>query len=80
MFQSGVVLQVYQSVNLPIRMKVGAASEQVSVTANASMVTTNSATLAQVIDQKDVAELPLDSRYTQQLVFLVPGALNVTAN
>jgi hypothetical protein len=78
--QNGVVLQVDQAVNLPIHMKLGAVSEQVTVTANASMVTTDSPTLAQVINQKDVAELPLDSRYTQQLVFLVPGALNVTAN
>jgi hypothetical protein len=78
--QSGIVLQVDQSVNLPIQMKVGAVSEQITVTANASMVTTDSPTLAQVINQKDVSQLPLNTRYTQQLVFLVPGALNVTAN
>lgn len=78
--QNGIVLQVDQSVNLPIHMKLGAVSEKVTVTADASMVTTDSPILAQVINQKDVAELPLNTRYTQQLVFLVPGALNVTAN
>ena len=78
--QNGIVLQVDQSVNLPIHMKLGAVSERITVTGDASMVTTESPTLAQVINQKDVAELPLNTRYTQQLVFLVPGALNVTAN
>ena len=78
--QSGIVLQVDQSVNLPIHMKLGTVSQKVTVTADASKVTTDSPTLAQVINKKDVAELPLNTRYTQQLVFLVPGALNVTAN
>jgi hypothetical protein len=78
--QNGIVLQVDQSVNLPIHMKLGAVSERITVTGDASMVTTESPTLAQVINQKDVAELPLNTRYTQQLVFLVPGAINVTAN
>ena len=78
--QDGVVLQVDQSVTVPVHMKLGAVAEKVTVAARASMVTTDSPTLAQVISQKDVAELPLNTRYTQQLVFLVPGALNVTAN
>jgi Carboxypeptidase regulatory-like domain/TonB-dependent Receptor Plug Domain len=78
--QKGIVLQVAQSANLPVRMKLGAVAQQVTVTADASMVTTDSATLSQVINQKDVVELPLNGRYAQQLVFLVPGAENATAN
>ncbi|MBV9480450.1 MAG: carboxypeptidase regulatory-like domain-containing protein [Acidobacteria bacterium] len=78
--QSGIVLQVGQSVNLPVQMKLGAVTEQVTVNADASMVTTDSATVGQLITQKEVVELPLNGRYAQQLVFLVPGAQNVTAN
>jgi hypothetical protein len=78
--QNGVVLQVGQSVNLPVEMKLGAVAEEVRVTADASMVTTDSATVGQLVTQKEVAELPLNGRYAQQLVFLVPGANNVTAN
>ncbi|MGA2856487.1 MAG: carboxypeptidase regulatory-like domain-containing protein, partial [Candidatus Sulfotelmatobacter sp.] len=78
--QKGIVLQVDKSVNLPVQMKLGSVSQQVTVTADASMVTTDSATLGQIIPQKEIVELPLDGRYAQALVFLVPGADNVTAN
>ena len=33
-----------------------------------------------MINQKEIVGLPLNTRYVQQLVFLVPGAANVTAN
>ena len=59
---------------------MGAVAQEITVTGNASLVTTNSATLGQLVDQKQVAELPLNGRYAQQLVFLVPGAENATAN
>jgi hypothetical protein len=78
--QKGIGLQVGQSVSLPVQMKLGTVAQQVTVTADASMVTTDSATLGQLITQKEIVELPLNGRYAQQLVFLVPGAANVTAN
>jgi hypothetical protein len=61
-------------------MQVGLVQQSVMVTANASLVTTDSATVGQLISEQEVAGLPLNGRYAQQLVFLVPGAANVTAN
>jgi len=78
--QKGITLATGQAVTLPIKMKVGSDAQNITVNANASMVTTDSATLGQLIDQKDIVGLPLDNRYVQQLVFLTPGAANVTAN
>lgn len=78
--QKGIELQVDKSVSLPVQMKLGTVSQQVTVNADASMVTTDSATIGQLITQKEVVELPLNGRYAQALVFLVPGADNVTAN
>jgi len=78
--QKGITLQVDKVVTLPGQMKLGTVAQQVTVRADASMVTTDSATVGQLITQKEVAELPLNGRYAQQLVFLVPGADNVTAN
>ena len=78
--QEGIELAVGQAVTVPIAMDLGSVVENITVEANASMVTTDSAMLGQVIDQKQVVELPLSSRYVQQLVFLTPGASNVTAN
>jgi len=76
--QNGVSLQVGKSVNLPVDLKLGAQTQHVTVSANASMVTTTSATVGQVVDQRDITSLPLNGRHAQQLVFLVPGATNVT--
>ena len=78
--QTGVTLATGQTVSLPIQLKVGSTSTEVTVEANASMVTTDSPALGQLISQKDIVSLPLSSRFVQQLVFLVPGAANVTAN
>ena len=78
--QQGVTLAVGQSVTVPIRLQVGSVQQNITVTADASLVTTESATVGQLISAQEVAGLPLNGRYAQQLVFLVPGAANVTAN
>ncbi|MGC1359761.1 MAG: carboxypeptidase regulatory-like domain-containing protein, partial [Silvibacterium sp.] len=78
--QNGVALATNQTVTVPVQLKVGSVAQKVIVTENATMVTTDSATLGQLIDQKQIVGLPLNSRYVQQLVFLIPGAQNVTAN
>jgi hypothetical protein len=76
--QQGVALQVGKSVTLPVRLRLGAETQHVTVTANASMVTTNSATVGQLIDQRDLASLPLLGRHPEELVFLTAGATNAT--
>jgi hypothetical protein len=78
--QKGIALQVDKSASLSVQMKLGSVAQQVTVNADASMVTTDSATLGQLITQKEIVDLPLDGRYAQALVFLVPGADNVTAS
>lgn len=78
--QTGITLATTNTVTVPVRLTVGSVAQNVTVTANATMVTTDSPTLAQLIDQKDIVGLPLNNRYVQQLVFLVPGAQNVTAS
>lgn len=78
--QRGISLSTGQAVNVPVQLKLGSVAQKVTVTANAAMVTTNSATLSQLIDNKAIDNLPLASRYAQQPVFLLPGAANVTAN
>ena len=78
--QKGIVLSVGQAATQNVRLQVGLVAQQVVVTANSSLVTTDSATVGQLIDQKEISELPLNGRYVQELVFLAPGATNVTAN
>lgn len=78
--QKGVTMATGQAVTLPVQLKVGSVAQKVTVTANATLVTTNSATLSQLINTREIVGLPLNNRYAQQLVFLTPGAANVTAN
>ena len=77
--QKGIVLSVGQAATQNVPLLVGSVSEQVTVQANASMVTTDEPTVGQLIDQKSIVGLPLNGRQAQQLVFLVPGAVDVSA-
>ncbi len=56
--QQGITLSTNEAVTVPVKMAVGAVAQKVTVTANATMVTTDSATLGQVIGQKDIVGLP----------------------
>ena len=57
-------------------MEVGSVAEAVKVTANASKVDTQTATLKEVVDERRIRELPLNGRDANQLIFLLPGVYN----
>lgn len=78
--QRGIVLSVGQTATVDVKLQLAAVSQQVTVHANASMVTTDSPTVSDVISQRDIVKLPLNGREVQQLVFLQPGATNVTSS
>ena len=73
--QSGIVLQVGNHVQVNVVMQVGAMTEHVEVNAAASMVETRENTVAQVIDQQRIMELPLNGRQPTQLILLSGAAL-----
>jgi hypothetical protein len=77
--QKGLVLTVGQAATSNVHLEVGVVAQQVTVTENSSLVTTDSPTVGQLIDQRSVTALPLNGREVQQLVFLIPGATNVSA-
>jgi len=78
--QKGIVLSLGQAAAQDVQLRVGRVEQQVVVNANSSLVTTDSATVGQLIDQREISQLPLNGRDVQQLVFLAPGTTNVTAN
>jgi hypothetical protein len=67
-------LDADQSRQVSVTLQVGATNESVTVSGAVSQVDTISATIREVIDQKRIAELPLNGRNPVQLVLLVPGA------
>ena len=66
-------LAVGQRVELNVSMEVGAASQSVTVSANAVTVDTASSDVSNVRTRQQVVDLPLNSRNFTQLVQLAPG-------
>src|SRR6266545_2121995 len=68
--RDGIVLQVGSNPELNVTLAVGAISEQVTVTANSTLVETRNTGVGQVIDNQRVMELPLNGRQATELIFL----------
>lgn len=77
--QDGIALSIGQAANQRITMGVGAITQQVTVEGNLNQVTTDDAAIAQVINEESIENMPMNGREAQQLVFLVPGAVNVSS-
>jgi hypothetical protein len=73
--RTGITLQVDQVVRVDMGLQVGQTSETVSVSANALTLDTDSASIGQVIDRKQVNDLPLNGRNFTTLLFLDPAAV-----
>src|SRR5262249_54790964 len=68
--QTGIVLQVNDSVAINVTLALGQVSEQIEVQANATLVETQSTGVGRVIDNQRVLELPLNGRQATELIFL----------
>jgi hypothetical protein len=78
--QTGITLTVDQTVNIPVTLKVGGVSEQVTVDAEAPLLDTESGTVGQLTSNKSIVDLPLNGREPQALLFLAAGTVNETGN
>ena len=78
--QTGIVLTVNQAATQTVRLKVGAVSQEVTVSANAAVLTTRTGTVGQLINQRHIVDLPLNGREAQSLLFLAAGTVNETGN
>lgn len=70
-----VVLQVNTNPTVNFSLAVGSVQQQVVVEASASMAETETASVAQVINDKAVVDLPLNGRNPVQLVTLSGGSV-----
>jgi len=77
--QNGLLLTVNQAATQNVVLRVGQVAQQITVNANSSLVTLDSPAVGQLVDQQSIVSLPLNGREVQQLVFLTPGAVNVSA-
>ncbi|MSO19443.1 MAG: TonB-dependent receptor [Acidobacteria bacterium] len=75
--RQGITLTVGQVVNLPLTMKVGSVSEQVTVTGEAPLVDVSTSNVSGVVEERRIQELPLNGRDFSQLALVQPGAVSV---
>ncbi len=73
--RSGLVVQLNQKARVNFALQVGAVTESVEVTAEALLLTTDDATLGNVVEQKRVVDLPLNGRNFANLAGLMPGVI-----
>ena len=60
--QTGITLVVDQPVNIPVTLRIGDVSQQVTVASDAELVNTESGTVGQLINAKNIVDLPLNGR------------------
>ena len=73
--QTGIVLQVNTNPVVNVTLQVGSLTQEVEVTADATMVESQSNSVSQVIDQRRVVDLPLNGRQPTQLILLSGAAV-----
>ena len=72
--RSGVTLTTASTLNVDLEMRVGSNTETVSVTAQASQLQSQSGTVSNLVDNKQMVNMPLVTRNFTDLVLLTPGA------
>lgn len=71
--QQGLVLTVGQRIDVAVTLQVGELTESLTVTAAAPLIRTANAEIAELIDNRQVVQLPLNGRQFVQLAQLTDG-------
>ena len=66
-------VQINQDASLDIALQVEGAQESIVVTAEAPLMEANSSSVGKVVENREITNLPLNTRNPYQLVFLTPG-------
>jgi hypothetical protein len=78
--QKGIVLEVGNNIQINPALDIGAVSENVEVSASASMVETKENAVAQVVNQRQINDLPLNGRQATQLILISGAATQAPAD
>jgi hypothetical protein len=74
----GIILHAQDRARADFKLVLGQVAETISVTAETPILEAESATLANVVNQREVRELPLNGRNFQQLAWLSSGVYAAT--
>ena len=76
--RTGVSLVVGQSAIVDLSLEVGESTQQVTVNGDAPLVSVSTASVANLVGEQQVKDLPLNGRSFDQLMTLSPGVVNFT--
>src|SRR6058998_413356 len=76
--QTGINLNVGEAAVVNLRLEVGAIQDEVTVTGEAPLVNTTTASVSGLVGEREVKDLPLNGRSFDNLITLNPGAINYT--
>ena len=76
----GITVELNQVVTFNSTLQIGETKEVVEVSSEAPLVDTTSTQLGAVMDNRQVANLPLNSRDTYQLLQLQPGVMSTVGS
>lgn len=71
--QEGILLTTGERIRLDVELLIGDINEEIKITADASILRTETSSLGQVISNRRIVELPLNGRNFFSLITLVPG-------
>jgi hypothetical protein len=71
--RQGIVLEVNQNARVDGSLEVGQTTQQVLVTGDAALVDTHEVQLGNVVNTREITELPLNGRNVYALVGMLPG-------
>jgi len=76
---TGIVLNANQNLTLPVVLKIGSASAEVTVESEGTQVDTQTGTIKATVDEKSIVDLPTNGRQPLELVALQQGVIEATA-
>src|SRR5713226_7876167 len=77
--RSGITLTVGREAVVNLALKVGQLSDKVTITGEAPLVESTTATLSSLVDERTIRDLPLNGRSWDNLALLQPGVVSVGA-
>jgi hypothetical protein len=77
--RSGITLELNQTAVVDLIMTLGDTAETIEVVANASQLETTTSTMGQVVNNRQIRELPLNTPNVYSLIFLTPGVVGSTS-
>ncbi|MBI1745478.1 MAG: TonB-dependent receptor [Acidobacteria bacterium] len=76
--RGGIILETIQVARVDFLLDVGDISETVSVSGGSPLIETETSAMGQVIDNREIVDMPLNGRNFVDLALLVPGANDET--